>query len=149
MSIFIKQAYAEVDTFINLLGSEYINKIPIKLRNFFANEKDNNYIVQIDPNISIEEQKLREETLAIIALLNLKYWCTDEKEIARLKEIYQENENIYQKELREKYDPNNIFKDKEKEQMQTEVTDMIEYKEPTFFKKIIDKIKKFFNIKRN
>ena len=36
---------------------------------------------------SIENQKLKEETLGIIALLNLQYWCEDENEKKRLKEV--------------------------------------------------------------
>ena len=37
-----------------------------------------------------------EETLAIIAMLNLKYWCEDKNERERLKQIYRNNEKEYQ-----------------------------------------------------
>lgn len=75
-----KQAYSEIDEFLSLLDEKTRNEVPIKLRKFFKKEKDNNYHKGINPNISIKEQNLKKETLALIALLNLQYWCKDEKE---------------------------------------------------------------------
>ena len=39
---------------------------------FFKKEKDNNYKKEIDINIPIQYQNLKEETLALIAILNLE-----------------------------------------------------------------------------
>lgn len=87
-----RQAYTEIDNFIELLDENNKNKIPKKLREYFKREKDNNYVKIIKPNQSIKEQELKKETLALIAMLNLQYWCEDEKE--RLIKIYNENETI-------------------------------------------------------
>ena len=92
LSVNTRQAYTELDNFIELLDEHYRNKVPEKLREFFKKEKDNNYIKVIDPNIPIKEQNLKEETLALIAVLNLQYWCEDEDEKRRLKKIYYDNE---------------------------------------------------------
>ena len=78
VSIKTRQAYSEIDEFLGLLSEEQRNEIPKKLREFFKEEKDTEYIKNIDRNIPIKEQNLKEETLAIIALLNLQYWCKDE-----------------------------------------------------------------------
>ncbi len=43
-----------------------------------------NYSKEIKPNQPIKDQNLKEETLALIAMLNLQYWCEDEKEKQRL-----------------------------------------------------------------
>ena len=94
MDATVLQAYAEVDMFIHMLGEEYLNKIPVKLRNFFADNKDRNYEAKIVPNIPIKGQKLKDETLAIIAFLNLKYWCIDQEERERLITVYKKNENM-------------------------------------------------------
>ena len=59
---------------------------------FFNQEKDEEYIKRINPDIPIKDQALNEETLAIIAWLNLEYWCQDENEKKRLREIYERNE---------------------------------------------------------
>ena len=63
--------------------------------------------------------------------------------------LYSKNENIYQEELREKYNPDNIFK---KQVQGTSIEEniikdgvaMVEYKE-SMFKRIINKIKSIFN----
>ena len=73
VSINTRQAYSEVDEFLGLISNENRNKLPQKLRDFFKEEKDINYIKGINPNIPIKNQELKEETLGIIALLNLQY----------------------------------------------------------------------------
>ena len=44
VSINTRQAYSEVDEFLGLISNEHRNKIPKKLREFFREEKDTNYI---------------------------------------------------------------------------------------------------------
>ena len=153
MSIMTKtrQAYSEIDEFLGLLSEEQRNEIPKKLRDFFKEEKDQEYFKNIDKDIPIKDQNLKEETLAIIALLNLQYWCKDEEEKKRLQEIYAQNEKEYQDMLYEKYNPNDIFKKKEgttiennneiKEKMQ-----MVAYKD-SVFKRIINKILNFLHLR--
>ena len=153
MSIMTKtrQAYSEIDEFLGLLSEEQRNEIPKKSRDFFKEEKDQEYFKNIDKDIPIKDQNLKEETLAIIALLNLQYWCKDEEEKKRLQEIYAQNEKEYQDMLYEKYNPNDIFKKKEgttiennneiKEKMQ-----MVEYKD-SVFKRIINKILNFLHLR--
>lgn len=137
ISISTRQAYTEIDNFIELLDEYNKNKIPQKLREYFKNQKDVKYIKNINPNQPIKEQNLKEETLALIAMLNLQYWCEDENEKQKLKSIYAENERKYQEELREKYNPDNIFKNKKKiVEENVEETAMIEYEEDSLFIKI-------------
>ena len=107
-----RKAYTEVDNFIELLDEYHKNKIPKKLREFFKNEKEEKYIKNIYRNIPIKEQNLLQETLSLIAFLNLQYWCDDEEERKRLRKIYTENEKTYMKQMRLKYDINNIFKER-------------------------------------
>ena len=83
-------------------------------------------------------------------MLNLNYWCEDEKEKQDLIAIYAENDRK-KEELREKYNLDNLFKKKETEQKieepqknTAENTVLVEYKEEKFFKKLIKKIMNFF-----
>lgn len=132
-----RQAYSEIDEFIGLLTIEEQNEIPKRLREFFKEQKDSEYVKNINPNIPIKEQNLLEETLALIAMLNLQYWCKDENEKERLKSVYAQNERKYQEELREKYNPDNLFKNKQRVvEEKIEETAMIEYKEDSLFTKI-------------
>ena len=140
VSINTRQAYSEVDEFLELISNEHRDKIPQKLRNFFKEEKDTNYIKGIKPNVPIKNQGLKEETLGIIALLNLQYWCEDENEKRRLKEIYAKNERIYQEHLQVQFNSNEIFKKKEPIR---EIVSIVECKE-SIIKKLINKIKSIF-----
>lgn len=94
MSISIKtrQAYAEIDIFLELLNEEQKNQVPQKLREFFKREKAQEYKKIIYPDIPIKDQNFSKETLGLIALLNLEYWCKDEQEKQRLEKIYEKNE---------------------------------------------------------
>jgi len=151
VSLTTRQAYSEIDEFLGLLTEEQREKIPRKLREFFREEKDNNYIKGIRTDIPVKEQNFKEETLAIIALLNLQYWCQDEDEKQRLKSIYANNEKVYQEMLQVKFNPDDIFKKRNmpKEDEITEQTNsvaMVEYKE-SIIKRIINKIKSLFHIR--
>lgn len=150
VSVRIRQAYSEIDEFLGLLNNEQRNKIPQKLRDFFREEKDENYIKGINPTEPIKNQNLKEETLGIIALLNLQYWCEDENEKQRLKEVYAKNEKVYQEMLQVAFNPDDIFKKKisnaEKELEQVDNTKIVEYKEP-IVKRIFNRILKFLYLK--
>jgi len=148
VAITTRQAYSEVNEFLSLLSENLRNEIPKKLREFFKEEKDDNYVKNIDKNIPIKEQNLKEETLAIIAMLNLQYWCKDEEEKERLQRIYNENEKKYQEQIREQYNPDNLFNNKKPAVIQetetiNENVAMVEYKE-SVFKRFWNKIKKVF-----
>lgn len=142
-----RKAYTEVDNFIELLDEYHKNKIPKKLREFFKNEKEEKYIKNIYRNIPIKEQNLLQETLSLIAFLNLQYWCDDEEERKRLRKIYTENEKTAMKQMRLKYDINNIFKERRKEVIEEETKDnvaMIRYRD-SLIQRIVNKIKKIFS----
>lgn len=144
-----RQAYSEVDEFIELLSIEHKNMLPLKLREFFKEEKDENYKKGINPNIPIKNQELKEETLSIIALLNLQYWCKDEKEKERLQKIYSKNEEIYRENMKVLYSSSNMFKkdiNLYEDNQETNTQQIVEYKE-SIFKKIINKILKIIRFK--
>lgn len=145
-------AYSEVDAILNLLDEQLQNKIPDKLRVLIYENKLNDYNVIIDPNIPLKQQKISREALSILAVLNYNYWCTGESEKKKLLEKYNENERIRQEKMKEKYNPDNIFKNtietEIKENKQNEENKyLIEYdKKENFFIKIINKIKNILKL---
>lgn len=149
-----RQAYSEIDEFIGLLTVDEQKQIPKKLRDFFKEQKDKEYIKHINPNIPIKNQNLLEETLALIAMLNLQYWCKDEQERERLKNIYAENERKYQEKLGLKYNPNNIFNNKKKNVISEEnnvnnekMSNLpIEVKTEKFYNRLINFLKRLLHI---
>lgn len=140
-----KDAYVEVLFIIDLLDDEHKNKIPNKVREFFENNKSQNYQVNIDSSTPLEQQNLLPETVDILAMLKLNYWCTSEEEKEKLMDLLNENERKYQKELEEKYNSDNLFKDKSSKVEDTLA--MVEYKE-SFFTRFINGLKRIFGFKK-
>lgn len=106
----ITKAYSEVYEILQLLDKVYVNKIPQKFLNLIEKEKDINYIPNIRPNIPLENQHLLEDTINILAMLKIDYWCSDENEKLELIKLFNDNERIYQDTLRQKYNADNLFK---------------------------------------
>ena len=144
----LSKAYAEVLLILSYMEQKYIDMIPKKLLELFNEEKDKNYQPNINPNISLAEQNLQRKTLALLAMLNLNYWCKDENERKELLKMYSENDKKIEAEMRERYNPDNLFKKKEKVEQNNDIkqekTELIEYKEKNIFRKILDRIKNFF-----
>ena len=141
------RAYSEVDKILSFMEIEYVEKVPKKLRETFENEKLKDYNPDIDKNIPLNEQNLERKTYAILAMLDLNYWCNSEEEKQELLKAYSNNDKKREEELREKYNPDNIFKNKVKEIEQEkteEETALVEYKEESLIKKIINRIKRLF-----
>ncbi len=140
-------AYKEVIEVLKYTKKEDVNKIPKYRILLWKTNMKKDYEFKINPDKTLEEQNLSNEAKAIIANIFKKYWATDyQKERIEKKEKYDMEQ--LEKERYEKYNPNDIFKNKKTEIIQEEIiTDnvsMVEYKE-SIFKKIIDKIKNIFH----
>ena len=102
----LRKAYSEIYEILNLMEKEYIDKVPNKLKELFLNEKDDNFKPNINIEIPLENQSLQKDTLTILAILYLNYWCESEQEkqelIKHFAEVDKKNE--------EKYNIDNIFK---------------------------------------
>ncbi len=131
-------AYSEVDAILNLLDSEFTEKVPLKVREFIKNNKDKEYMPNINPNISLAEQNLKRDTVSFLTLLQINYWCENEEEKQELLKELVNTDKIKEEELREKYNPDNLFNNRNNAQEQTVA--IVEYKEPNFIKKILTKI---------
>lgn len=145
MNIKNRETYSEVYQILNLLGNEYINKLPNKLFDMLKEKRDINYNPEYKDDIPLYKQNIKKDTISIIAILHLNYWCENENEKDEIRQILRENEEKYQSELKIKYNPDDIFsRHKKDSNIETiEQVAMVEYKE-SIFKKIINKIKRFF-----
>lgn len=102
-------AYAELLEILTFTDESLVNKIPKKLMTIFNTYALESYEKHLDRNIPLEDQNVSKKTAALIALLSLNYWCETEDEKSQIKAILTENEKKKQQELREKYNPDNIF----------------------------------------
>lgn len=144
----VMMAYTEVDRILNLMDEQYQKKIPEKLRKLISESKLNDYDVIINPKIPLKEQKISRKALSILAVLNYNYWCVGESKKQKLIEKYIENEKIKQEKLRELYNPDNLFNNKNEFSKQIiENKQLIVYniKENVIIK-IFNKIKKLLKI---
>lgn len=135
-------AYAEIDEILNLLEDDYRERVPKKVRDFFKEEKMKDYHPEIDIEKPLIEQNLKRETMVLLAILNLNYWCENEEEKQRFLNELDKNEEE-KKELEEKYNPDNLFKKKQDESTENNLQ-IIEYKKPNFIQILLTKIKKIF-----
>lgn len=142
-------AYREIYEILRIFPKELVAKIPREQIMFFYNNMDRKYKCNITKE-NIGKEELLEETVAILTILFRDYWAEPEQR-DRLLDFSKQAEMEIEKESREKYNPENLFKkhkptitkqEYEEEQEQS----LVEYKEP-FFKKIINKILSIF--KRN
>mgnify|MGYP000299228157 CR=1 FL=1 len=138
-----KEIYSEVYQVLNFLGNEYIDKLPKSLVNMLEQKRDINYEPKYTEDIPLNKQNIKKETISIIALLHLNYWCENENEKFELKQIFKNNEDMYENELRKKYNPDNIFKKHVQEKIIKNEVALVEYKE-SIFKRLINKIKSLF-----
>lgn len=138
-------AYAEINKILDLLEDDYKNRVPEKIRDFFRDERDIDYEPNIEPSKLLSEQNLKRETYILLTILELNYWCDSEEEKQEILLELSNNEEKKQKELYEKYNPDNIFKKKnDLDNNMKEETALVEYKEQNLIKRIIDKILRFF-----
>jgi len=138
------QAYVEILEIIKNMEQHYKDKIPVKLIEFFEENKDSNYQYNIDKINENHNIEFSQKTIDLLAMLQLKYLATEEeKEL--LKDALDKNDIKYQTEMKEKYNPDNLFKNKNNQinQDTTNPVAMMEYKE-TIFTRIINRIKRLF-----
>jgi len=109
-----KEAYVEVLEVLKHMESKYVEKVPIKLREFLMKSASKEYKFTLDKTIPFEEQELKETTINILAMINYNYWCEDEEHKRYLLNKYNENEIKYQEMLMEKYSTDNLFKKERK-----------------------------------
>ena len=146
-----KEIYSEVYQVLNLLGDEYINRLPKSLVNMLNEKRKLDYNPEYTDDVSLSKQNIRKKSLAIIVLLYLNYWCENENEVLEAKQILLDNEEKYQKELREKYNPDNIFKNYNQRHENiienNEEKDLAVPQSQSLMRRILNKIKNIFRKK--
>lgn len=145
-------AYSEVYEILNLLDKDYKEKVPDKVRTFFEEERLKDYKPEIDTDTPLIDQNLKRETIVLLAILNLNYWCETPEEKQEILDELSQNEKEKQ-DLLEEYNPDNLFKKKQNDVVENEDTiniqevSLVEYKKQGLFKRILDKITRFFKKK--
>ena len=148
VSIRNANAMAEVIYYLKGIKQEDIDKIPKKFIQYLNENASKEYKRDFDYNKPLKELNLLDETRGIIGMICYNYWCVTEKQKEQYVKRLSQNEQQYQKNLNEKYNPDNIFGKKKLDFIEntTNPTEITEYKE-SIFKKFINKIKSIFSKK--
>jgi len=144
------KAYKEVLEILKHIPTEDVDKIPNNMLEMFRENQDKTYDFKIDTSIPFEEQSLLEETEAILANIFRDYWSTPyQRERILAKENYDREQ--LEKQKRELYNPDTIFKNKNKDDILENIDKLnalpIEVKKKNFFEKLISFIKKVLHKK--
>ena len=137
----------ELYVILNKLNLFY--KLPNELKQYIFENQDNLYKYDFNINLPLFYQIENENTKKYISYLYLKYINNriEEKNILLTK--YEKNEKLYQKELREKYNSDNLFKNSKhyKQNYESNISEELaiaKYKKRNFIRKLFDKIKLLF-----
>lgn len=141
------EAATEVLLILEHTEIEAVNKISKKFMEFLKENSSKTYKPEFDTSKSIKELNLKPKTEALLGMIYLNYWANEEEKIEFKKKI-KENEEKYQQELRDKYNADNLFKNRTttayiEDNIQKE-TALAEIRKETFIQKIINKIKDIF-----
>ena len=135
-------AYSEIFEILSLMEEEDKEKVPQEVRDFFEEQRMKEYKPKIRTDIPLTEQNLKRETVVLLTILVINYWCDSEEEKQSFIDELEKNEKMKMK-LQE-YNPDNLFKNRRKTKEdvvmeQVENVEMIQYKENLF-----TKLKKWF-----
>ncbi len=150
VSVEYSEALSEIDDIFKHLDNDVMNKIPQKFKNFVSSNKSKTYNPTFDHSKRLNELPLKDKTRAILSVIYMNFLCNEEEKKAYTQKL-NENSAKREQELKEKYNPDNLFKNKpqeiKKEQQVTEnVVAITEYKEG-FFTKLFNSLKMFFKSK--
>ncbi len=144
VSVKYAKAYTEVLELIKYLPENEYNKIPKEKIEFWERNKDNKYKFSINPQIELEKQNISIEANSIIVTIFRDYFANDlQKE--KLKTILEQNEKKYQEQLREKYNPDDMFENRKDEtniDIEKSSNLPVIKRDENFFNKFINYIKK-------
>ena len=134
VSVEYSEAITETLDILKHTRKEDVDKISSKFMDFLNANASKTYKPELDHTKNIKDMQLKHKTKAILAIIYKKFWCDSEKQ-EQFNRVLKENEIKREKELREKYNQDNLFKNK---QTKVETVDntvaMVEYKESIFTK---------------
>ena len=141
-----KEVAVEINSIFDNLPMDLLNKIPLKIRDFFKDNASTTYSFVYDKSKRLNEQKLKDKTRGIISILYRDFLCND-VERKEYNDIYIKYLDKKEKEKRILYNSDDIFKKSNKKTSDKENTNYLEKvnKKTNIIKKIWGKILRFFN----
>ena len=146
------EAAVEVLDILNHTNKEDVARIPHSFIKFLTDISSRSYKPQFNHEQPINGLNLKKQTRELLGFIYITWWC-DKEEREKYKKLIHES-NIKNEEIKEKYNVNDIFKNKKEKQehkiIQNEnvmKTSIAEYKKENIFKRVLNKILSFFDSK--
>lgn len=146
------EAAVEVLDILNHTNKEDVARIPQSFIKFLTNISSKSYKIKFNHEQPINGLNLKKQTRELLGFIYITWWC-DKEEREKYKKLIHES-NIKNEEIKEKYNVNDIFKNKKEKQehkiIQNEnvmKTSIAEYKKENIFKRVLNKILSFFDSK--
>lgn len=143
------EAAVEVLEILDNTNKSDVDKIPSSFIKFLVEIASEDYEVNLDHSKKINEMNLKEKTKEILGVIYINWWCDKKDKENYIKQI-RELEIKRQEEIKEKYNPNKIFENKNKvriytneikeEKIQDEIVTMAQKYKRNIFKRIWSKI---------
>lgn len=146
MKIEYRQALFEVYKILENTDEEIKNKIPEKFIKFVKENMDTNYKFELEKGKELVRQNLKSETKQIIALIYKYYICGEEER----KKIVEKEKIDIRKNFYIDFNKNKKSKIKNiqnRDEIENFETSLLEMKKEKWYKKLINKILEFFQIK--
>lgn len=138
----------EVSVILKHLNKSDYDKIPKEVIDRIERNKDIEYVWYYDETKDLKDQKVSKDTIAILSYINMKYLLNEEQR-KFVEEVFKENQKKIENIKREKYNPDNIFKNTKEPIYKEEkhINSIIVVKEEKWYKKIFKLIKNLFKRK--
>lgn len=134
-----KKAFTEVCEILNYLDDESYNDIPKDIIEALEENRNKEYKYFLDKSIPFTEQKMLDETKAILFNLYRDYLATPERK-KKIIDYQNEELKILEQEKIKEYNSNDIFKEK-RTQKHIEQTALVEIKKVRWYQKLFSYFK--------
>lgn len=140
-------ACTEVYAILSDLVEEDYNKIPPEVINAIKENRNLDYIFELDYDIDLKDNILLKETRAILFNLYRDYLTTPEQKQKIIKMQNEERQKL-EIEKQQKYDSNIIFNNANQQgvKAENETTALTEVKKENFIVKLFNRIKRLFKV---
>ena len=143
------EAAVEVLDILNHTNKEDVQRIPQSFIKFLTDISSKSYKSKFNHEQPINGFNLRKQTKELLGFIYITWWC-DKEDREKYKNLIHES-NIKNEEIKEKYNVNDIFKNKKEKQehkiIQNEnvmKTSIAEYRKENIFKRVLNRILSFF-----
>lgn len=140
------KAYKEALEILKYIPVDEYNKIPKDIIQNMEEKQDNQYQYMVTNFENFNEQPMLKETEAILSVFYRDYWATSEEKKKIIEKEKNEIENL-EVEKRQKYNPDDLFKNKQLKSGSTRIEKELPTVEQktSIFQTLLNKIKKFLS----